>query len=247
MVGILYTGADIGGFGSDTTEDLVMRWTQLAMFSPLMRNHTALGTREQEAYQFDNMDKFRDILGIRYGLLPYLYSEYMKAALGGNMYFTPLSFVYTEDEFAPQVEDQLLVGDSLMIAPVYTQNAKGRYVYLPEEMALLRFRSLTDYDTEILSAGHHYVEAGLFEMLVFLRPDKILILSKGGEYADEVNTDSVKALAFVKEEASYQWYEDDGTGKDFENPENYGMITIRQDGSCTYKGTRRKEIMTELL
>ena len=48
MVGILYTGADIGGFGADATEDLVMRWTQLAMFSPLMRNHSAMGTREQE-------------------------------------------------------------------------------------------------------------------------------------------------------------------------------------------------------
>ena len=143
MVGILYTGADIGGFGSDTTEDLVMRWTQLAMFSPLMRNHTALGTRMQEVYRFDHKEQFGSILGIRYGLLPYIYSEYMKAALGGDMYFMPLSFVYTEDSFASQVEDQLLVGDSLMTAPVYTQNAEGRYVYLPEEMALLRFRSLT--------------------------------------------------------------------------------------------------------
>lgn len=44
MMGILYTGADIGGFGDDTTEDLVMRWTQFALFSPLMRNHAAMGT-----------------------------------------------------------------------------------------------------------------------------------------------------------------------------------------------------------
>lgn len=247
MVGILYTGADIGGFGSDTTEDLVMRWTQLAMFSPLMRNHTALGTRMQEVYRFDHMEQFADILGIRYGLLPYIYSEYMKAALGGDMYFMPLSFVYTEDRFASQVEDQLLVGDSLMIAPVYTQNAEGRYVYLPEEMALLRFRSLTDYDTEILPAGHHYVKAGLSEMLVFLRPDKILLLSGGGEYTDEVDMDRVKAIAFVKEGASYEWYEDDGKGKDYENPENYGKIVIDRSGKCTYTGSRRKEITAEIL
>ena len=62
MVGILYTGADIGGFGSDTTEDLVMRWIQLAMFSPLMRNHTALGTRMQEVYQFDHVEQFAGTL-----------------------------------------------------------------------------------------------------------------------------------------------------------------------------------------
>lgn len=247
MVGILYTGADIGGFGSDTTEDLVMRWIQLAMFSPLMRNHTALGTRMQEVYQFDHVEQFAGTLGIRYGLLPYIYSEYMKSALDGDMYFMPLSFVYTEDAFVPQVEDQLLVGDSLMIAPVYTQNAEGRYVYLPEEMALLRFRSLTDYDTEILPAGHHYVRAGLYEMLVFLRPDKILLLSEGGECTDEVDMDRVKAVAFVKEGASYEWYEDDGKGKDYENPENYGKIIIDRSGNCTYTGSRRKEITAEIL
>lgn len=247
MVGILYTGADIGGFGADATEDLVMRWIQLAMFSPLMRNHSAMGTREQEVYRFDHVEEFRKIINIRYGLLAYIYSEYMKSALNSEMYFKPLSFVYTDDEFASQVEDQLLVGDSLMIAPVYNQNAKGRYVYLPEEMAMLRFRGVDDYDTEILPAGHHYVEAGLFEMLVFVRPDKILVLTDGGEYADEVDCDHVKALAFVKTKAEYVWYEDDGMGKDYENPDNYGRITIEKDGNCVYTGSREKKIEVKLL
>lgn len=247
MVGILYTGADIGGFGADATEDLVMRWTQLAMFSPLMRNHSAMGTREQEVYRFDHVEEFRKIINIRYGLLAYIYSEYMKSALNSEMYFKPLSFVYTDDEFASQVEDQLLVGDSLMIAPVYNQNAKGRYVYLPEEMAMLRFRGVDDYDTEILPAGHHYVEAGLFEMLVFVRPDKILVLTDGGEYTDEVDCDHVKALAFVKTKAEYVWYEDDGMGKDYENPDNYGRITIEKDRNCVYTGSREKKIEVKLL
>ena len=247
MVGILYTGADIGGFGADATEDLVMRWTQLAMFSPLMRNHSAMGTREQEVYRYDHVEEFRKIINIRYGLLAYIYSEYMKSALNSEMYFKPLSFVYTDDEFASQVEDQLLVGDSLMIAPVYNQNAKGRYVYLPEEMAMLRFRGVDDYDTEILPAGHHYVEAGLFEMLVFVRPDKILVLTDGGEYADEVDCDHVKALAFVKTKAEYVWYEDDGMGKDYENPDNYGRITIEKGGNCVYTGSREKKIEVKLL
>ena len=247
MVGILYTGADIGGFGADATEDLVMRWLQLAMFSPLMRNHSAIGTREQEVYRFDHIEEFRKIINIRYGLLAYIYSEYMKSALNSEMYFKPLSFVYTDDEFTSQVEDQLLVGDSFMIAPVYNQNAKGRYVYLPEEMAMLRFRGVDDYDTEILPAGHHYVEAGLFEMLVFVRPDKILVLTDGGEYTDEVDCDHVKALAFVKTKAEYVWYEDDGMRKDYENPDNYGRITIEKDGNCVYTGSREKKIEVKLL
>ena len=245
MTGILYTGADLGGFGSDTTEDLVMRWTELAMFSPLMRNHSALGTREQEVYQFDNIEKFADMIGIRYGLIPYIYSEFMKAVLNDDMYFKPLSFVYTEDSFASQVEDQLLVGDSLMMAPVYTQNATGRYVYLPEEMAMIRFRSLTDYDTEILPKGHHYIEAGLFEVPVFIRPDKMLILSKGGESVEDICTDEMKILTFLKEGASYEWYDDDGESKDYENPDHLGKITVSPSGEVTFEGKKHVKFTVE--
>ena len=56
MIGILYTGSDIGGFGSDTTEDLLMRWLEFGMFTPLMRNHAALGTREQDVIDLPDDD-----------------------------------------------------------------------------------------------------------------------------------------------------------------------------------------------
>ena len=52
MCGFLYTGADVGGFGADTTEDLVLRWLEFAVFTPLLRNHSARGTRRQEVYRF---------------------------------------------------------------------------------------------------------------------------------------------------------------------------------------------------
>lgn len=236
MMGILYTGGDIGGFGADATEDLVIRWTQAALFAPLMRNHSAQGTREQEVYQFDNQDMLRSILNIRYGLLPYLYSEFMKAALRNEMYFKPLSFVYTDDAFASQVEDQLLAGDSVMAAPVFNQNARGRYVYLPEEMAMVRMRSLHDYDVKRYPSGHHYIEAGLSETLLFVRKNKMLILSEGGEYTDAVKTDRMKALAFVEDRALYEWYDDDGMGKDYENPRNIRKITIYTDGAWECEG-----------
>ena len=69
--------------------------------------------------------------------LPYLYSEFMKAALENTSYFRPLAF-YPDDPDAREVEDQLLLGEGLMSAPVYVQNAHGRHVYLPESMKLLR-------------------------------------------------------------------------------------------------------------
>ena len=94
MCGFLYTGADIGGFGANTTRELLLRWLAFGIFTPLMRNHSAEGTRRQECYQFEKIEQFKHLIEIRYRLIPYIYSEYMKAALQYDMYFKPLSFVY---------------------------------------------------------------------------------------------------------------------------------------------------------
>ena len=143
------------------------------VFTPLMRDHTAIGTREQECYQFENVEDFRHVIGVRYRLIPYLYSEYMKAALNDDMYFRPLGFVYPEDKIAVHVEDQLLLGNEIMIAPVYEQNARGRYVYLPEEMKFVKFLPGGTIAEEILEKGIHYVEVALNEIPLFIRKGKM--------------------------------------------------------------------------
>lgn len=222
MAGFLYTGADIGGFNADTSEDLMLRWLQLAVFTPLLRNHSAAGTRVQELYRFDNCDDCRKMVEIRYGLIPYLYSEYMKAVLKGEMMFRPLGFDFREDEDAKNVEDQLLLGDELMIAPVYTQNARGRYVYLPEEMMLVRMRSLDDFETEILSKGHHYVKAELNELVFFVRKDKVIPL--GGKVKNTTEIDSAELKLLGYEEAEYELYDDDGIGKVYSLETNLSVI-----------------------
>lgn len=241
MCGFLYTGADIGGFGSDTTEDLMLRWLELGIFTPLMRNHASKGTREQEFYQFEHTDEFRNIIQLRYALLPYLYSEFMKAVLLDDMMFQPLAFVYPNDVHAKEVEDQLMVGDSIMIAPVYTQNANGRYVYLPEEMKLYRIRNCQDMDVEVLSAGHHYVRAKLNEVLIFVRPDHIVPLAKPGICVEDTDTSKLYLLHFVKEEAQYLLYDDDGYEKDYSMEDHTSKITVRENGEITVEGVRKLE------
>ncbi len=213
MCGFLYSGADTGGFGCDTTEDLVMRWTALSIFTPLFRNHAALRTRVQELYQFDRIKDFKNIVDLRYALIPYIYSEFMKAALGDDMYFIPLAFEYPDDERAVHVEDQLLVGESLMIAPVYVQNAHGRYVYLPEDMKLIRFRSVDDRDEELLPAGDHYVKAELNEVLVFLRKGHVLPLAAPAECVDKIDHDTIRYITYEAEPEQYELYTDDGVSR----------------------------------
>ncbi len=241
MCGFLYTGADLGGFGEDATEDLLLRWLGLGIFTPLMRNHSAMGTRMQEFYRFGHVDDFRNIIGLRYVFLPYLYSEFMKAAMRDDMMFLPLAFVYPEDEMAAGVEDQLMVGESMMIAPVYRQNARGRYVYLPEEMKLYRMRSGEDWDEEMLPAGHHYVPAELNEVLVFVRPDHVVVLSSGGGCVEKVDTSRLDLLHFVKTEAVYEWYEDDGYQKKVNLEAGITRIVVKSDKSVRAEGARKIE------
>lgn len=224
MCGFLYTGADLGGFGGDVTEDMLLRWVEFGIFTPLMRNHAAMGTRRQEVYRFEDTDAFKRIICIRYGLLPYIYSEYMKAALDDGMYARPLAFLYTEDERAKRVDDQLMIGESIMVAPVYEQNMVGRYVYLPETMKMIRFRSLTDREERILAQGDHYIDIPLDEVVVFLRPDHILpIAEKGGQNVEEVDFENLTLLHFTQTQSEYLYYHDDGYAKDYENP-NYRKI-----------------------
>ncbi len=226
MCGFLYTGADIGGFGANATEDLLLRWLAFGIFTPLMRNHSALGTRVQEAYRFENKEAFAKIIGIRYGLLPYLYSEFMKAALGDEMMFLPLGFEYRDDETARGIEDQLLLGESLMLAPVYEQNAAGRYVYLPESMKLVRMKSLKERSFEILPKGHHYILTALDEVVFFIRPEKMLPLSKGGMCVEEVDFTDLEIIDFVTMTGSYELYLDDGYSKDYDNQNHIKVLTI---------------------
>ena len=196
MNGFLYSGADIGGFGGNTTEDLMMRWVEFGIFTPLFRNHSALGTREQELYRFDRKEDFRHLIELRYALIPYIYEEFIKAVEHNEMYMMPLSFVYREDERCREIEDQLLAGEALMIAPVYEQNKTGRYVYLPEAMRLVRFRAYNDYDTEVLQKGDHYIKAALNEVLVFIRPGKELPLATPARQVDRINRKELQRISF---------------------------------------------------
>ncbi len=224
MCGFLYTGADLGGFGADTTRDLLLRWLALGVFTPLMRDHAAQGTREQECYQFENIEDFRHVIGVRYRLIPYLYSEYMKAALNNDVYFKPLAFVYPEDRMAVQVEDQMMLGNEIMIAPVYTQNAKGRYVYLPEEMKFVKFLPGGRIVEEVLGKGHHYVEIALNEVPLFIRSGKCIPLADTAEYVEALDTEHMTMLGFAG--AEYMLYEDDGVSKRYQKPEDYRKLTM---------------------
>lgn len=211
MAGFLYTGPDLGGFGADTTRDLVLRFLQIGVFTPLMRNHSALGTREQEPYQFERPEDFRHLIGLRYRLVPYLYSEYLKAIENDTLMFKALAFEYKDDPIASQIEDQLLLGDEIMLAPVLTQNATGRAVYLPQAMTKVVFHADETIEQTPMDAGWHFVDYPLNELVFFIRLGKAVPLAKAARRVTDIDWN---ALEWLGDGRDYTLYDDDGTTKE---------------------------------
>ncbi len=216
MCGFLYSGADTGGFSGDSNAQLLIRWTQFSIFTPLFRNHSAIGTRKQEPYAFDteSTQVLKETIRLRYKLLPYIYSEYMKAVRSQDIYFAPLSFEY-HDKYSRKVENQLLAGDSLMVAPIYEENAVGRYVWLPEEMLLWKASKGDDRSYEVINTGHLFIEIDYDEVPIFIRKNKMLILGKHANRVEDLDNTELNVIAFIEDRANYIYYDDDGKTYDF--------------------------------
>lgn len=223
MCGFLYIGADLGGFGCHSTRDLALRWLALGAFTPLMRNHSAIGTRDQEFYQFENEEDFKNMLEFRYRLIPYIYSEYMKAALNDDMFFRPLSFDYPKNKRARSVEDQIMVGGELMIAPVYTQNASGRYVYIPEDMIKVRLTKTGALKENKIKKGEHYINIPLNEIVFFIKPNCTIPLCNPAQCTDQLNLDPT-TFEFLGTGKTYKLYSDDGFTKNYNEKSNWSVL-----------------------
>ena len=206
MCGFLYCGADTGGFGGNTTRELLLRWLAVSAFTPLMRNHTSIFTRSQECYRFPHPEDFRTVITMRYRLLPYLYSEFMKAALRQDMFIKPMAFVYPEDKKAAAIEDQLLVGEGVMIAPVLEKGAKGRTVYLPEPMTEVRF-SREGFSCTEAPAGTREIRVPLNEVVFYIRPNALVPVGRAAANTALLDLLDVELLG---NGTSYEQYVDDG-------------------------------------
>lgn len=220
LSGFFYTGADIGGFGSNTSPELVIRWMQLGVFSPLYRNHSALGTRHQEPWAFDEYTEeiLRNTIKLRYALIPYLYSEFFNSVDSLIPFISPL-FLYFNDEISKNIEDQFMVGNSIMATPVIQPNAKGRYVHLPEHKWLYWKVSNYKYrNVKVYEPGDYYIDADLNEIPMFIKENSLIVLNE--EEINYINEKSIKELTvigFVTDSGEFTYFDDDGETYNFKN------------------------------
>jgi alpha-glucosidase len=128
-----YAGTDVGGFGSDVTPELMARWVQLGCFSPFFRSHCAKFSANQEPWVMPPavLDIFRKYVELRYQLLPYIYDAARECAITGQPMMAPLVLHWQKDANVRELNDEFMLGQNLLIAPVVDQGQTKRMVYLP--------------------------------------------------------------------------------------------------------------------
>ncbi|XP_039930494.1 sucrase-isomaltase, intestinal isoform X1 [Hirundo rustica] len=133
LFGISYTGADICGFFNDADYEMCARWMQLGAFYPYSRNHNGKGTRRQDpAFWGEEFHEIsRNVLNIRYTLLPYLYTLLHDAHAHGSTVVRPLLHEFVQDRNTWDIDEQFLWGPALLISPVMKPNDRSVNAYFP--------------------------------------------------------------------------------------------------------------------
>ena len=183
LCGIPWWNTDIGGFfGGDTESDyfreLIVRWFQYGLFSPVMRLHgdrirhyTPDGSiplpsgDPNELWSFGerNFEILKDIVLLRERLRPYIGEQMKTASEKGWPVMRPMFFAYPEDEACWTAEDQYFFGDDILFAPILEYGATERIVYVPEGEWILT-RDGTTY-----TRGYHTIRAGVTEFIALVR------------------------------------------------------------------------------
>ncbi|WCJ37763.1 Neutral alpha-glucosidase AB [Euphorbia peplus] len=133
LTGITFSGADVGGFFGNPEPELLVRWYQLGAYYPFFRAHAHQDTKRREPWLFGerNTQLIREAVHIRYMLLPYFYTLFREANVTGVPLMRPLWMEFPSDQVTFNNDEAFMVGSSLLVQGIYTENAKHASVYLP--------------------------------------------------------------------------------------------------------------------
>jgi alpha-glucosidase len=206
LSGVPFVGCDIGGFFGNASGELFARWMQVGVLYPFMRGHSVLGSAAHEPWAFgEQIEQIcRAYIELRYRLLPYIYTLLWEASATGAPVLRPLLYDFPNDPHTYKLHDQVLLGPSLMAAPIYRPGAEYRAVYLPAG-------TWYDWWTGERCEGptHILAHAPLERMPLYVRAGAVIPLGPVMQYTDERPLDEL-TLRVYPGAGEWTLYEDDG-------------------------------------
>ncbi|XP_049596672.1 neutral alpha-glucosidase C-like [Syngnathus scovelli] len=133
VVGLSFTGADIGGFIPEPTTDLLIRWYQAAYLQPFFRGHSSMNSARREPWVFEKhvTDTIRAVIEERYRLLPFWYTLFYRAHTDGLPVLRPLWIEFPEEKRLFNVDHQFMIGEALLAYPVTDPDVSQLEVIFP--------------------------------------------------------------------------------------------------------------------
>lgn len=210
LSGIPFNGPDVGGFGGDADEALMLDWIKCCFLFPFMRNHSSLGTREQEPWRYSAkaLRTIRRYIRLRYKLLPYLYNLFVEQEIEGHPILRPLMYHFSDPK---ATHDQFLVGPSLLQAPFLDEP-------LPGDEATTRTLLLPGKEPWFDLCSGKWIEPGSHEVTaredwtpLYARHGAIIPTLVGERKTNEKPLDEVEFHVFMRHgKTSYVYTYDDG-------------------------------------
>jgi alpha-glucosidase len=204
-----FVGSDVGGFIGRGNGELLVRSYQVSFLAPFCRNHKVIDGYDQEPWRFGKYyeDIIRKYLKLRYALMPYLYTTLEEAHRTGVPPFRPLLLNYQDDPSTYNLDDQFMVGNDLLVAPIVKPDVTRRLVYLPAG-------SWYDYWTNKKYAGGTMisVDAPLDVVPLFVRAGAMIPIWPSLNYIGEKPVSLLTFNIYPDDSgsASATLYEDDG-------------------------------------
>jgi alpha-D-xyloside xylohydrolase len=167
LSGFTFWSHDIGGFVEKAPRDLYRRWLPFGALTSHTRAHGA-PPREPWEYDDEMVVEFRRALGLKYALMPYLYTQATIASAHGHPMLRTLFFEFPDDPTSWLIEDQYMLGSDLLVAPLFTEG-EDRLVYLPPGIWF-------DYQSQRAYEGErwHRIEAGEIPIVLLVRDHSVL-------------------------------------------------------------------------
>lgn len=210
--------------------ELFVRWGQYAAFLPMMRAHGTGTPREiwrlgEPGTPF--YDAYEKAIRLRYHLAPLMYTLMARANQRGTPMLQIPALVFPEDKHLRQVEDQMLLGDTLLVKPITRPMG-----YLPNSAPI---ENPDEWENVYLPAGHDWYDlntgecftggqtirthAPLDTVPMFVRAGSILPWGSEVQHTGELSHAPMEVIIFPGKDAAFTLYDDAGDGYGYEKGE----------------------------